>query len=97
MPSCRSDGVGRNTAVDRLRCRFRPLRYGILAGTQVLVDGVAAALYYVSPAQVKFIVPPHGGQSLTVVSGHLSSPATPVTIGLWAPDFSPWTACPPDP
>ena len=59
----------------------------VLAGTQVFVNGVAADLYYVSPTQINFIVPPNGGQSLTVVSGQLSSPATPVTIGLWAPGF----------
>jgi uncharacterized protein (TIGR03437 family) len=59
----------------------------ILAGTQVFVDGVAAQLYYVSPTQINFIVPPNGGQNLTVVSGQVSSPATPVKIGLWAPGF----------
>ena len=59
----------------------------VLAGTQVFVNGVAADLYYVSPTQINFIVPPNGGQSLTVVSGQLSSPPTPVTIGFWAPGF----------
>src|ERR1035438_6893233 len=48
----------------------------VLAGTQVFVNGVAADLYYVSPTQINFIVPPKGGQSLTVVSGQLDRKST---------------------
>jgi len=77
---------GANLSTDTSAATQSPLPQ-VLAGTQVFVDGVAADLYYVSPAQINFIVPPNGGQSLTVVSGQLSSPAMPVTIGLWAPGF----------
>jgi uncharacterized protein (TIGR03437 family) len=58
-----------------------------LAGTQVLVNGVPALLYYVSPTQINFIVPVEGGQSLVVARGQTSSALQAVQIGFWAPGF----------
>jgi uncharacterized protein (TIGR03437 family) len=77
---------GANLSTDTSAATQSPLPQ-VLAGTQVFVDGVAADLYYVSPTQINFIVPPKGGQSVTVMSGQLSSAATPVTVRLWAPGF----------
>ncbi len=56
-----------------------------LGGTQVLVDGKPALLYYVSPAQVNFVAPVQGGQSIVVSRNGTQSNPKPVTIGYWAP------------
>ena len=57
-----------------------------LAGTQVLVNGVPALLYYVSPTQINFIAPPEGGQ-LVAVSRGASTATQQVSFGFWAPGF----------
>jgi uncharacterized protein (TIGR03437 family) len=56
-----------------------------LAGTRVEIDGVPALLYYVSPAQINFVIPPGGGLTLRAFRGETAS--DPVTPGFvfWAP------------
>jgi uncharacterized protein (TIGR03437 family) len=56
-----------------------------LAGTRVEIDGAPALLYYVSPAQINFVIPATGGQSLAVVRGETASAAVKPSIGFWAP------------
>jgi uncharacterized protein (TIGR03437 family) len=56
-----------------------------LAGTRVEIDGVAALLYYVSPTQINFVIPPEGGLTLQVAAGETASaPLTPGFV-FWAP------------
>jgi adhesin/invasin len=59
-----------------------------LAGTQVLVNGVAAPLFYVSPSQINFQMPsePVGtGVSVVVVSGGINSLSATVNIAMAGP------------
>jgi uncharacterized protein (TIGR03437 family) len=56
-----------------------------LAGTRVEIDGVAALVYYVSPTQINFVIPPEGGLTLQVAAGETASaPLTPGFV-FWAP------------
>jgi uncharacterized protein (TIGR03437 family) len=52
-----------------------------LAGVRVEVDGAPALLYYVSPTQINFVVPPGGVQSVAV-NGLAALKAQ---VGFWAP------------
>ena len=56
-----------------------------LAGTRVDVDGTPALLYYVSPGQINFVLPPLGGQSVQVIRGQTASTAASISVGLWGP------------
>ena len=57
-----------------------------LAGTQVLVGGEQALLFYVSPVQINFQIPAApAGTDLTVVRSGVASKAFPATLSLYAP------------
>jgi len=56
-----------------------------LATTRVEIDGQPAELYYVSPTQINFVLPPNAGSILTVVRGETASPAFKLQVGFWAP------------
>jgi adhesin/invasin len=60
----------------------------ILAGTQVLVNGVAAPLFYVSPKQINFQMPAEtvgASVSVVVVSGGINSVSASVNIAAAGP------------
>jgi uncharacterized protein (TIGR03437 family) len=56
-----------------------------LDGTRVEVDGVPTLLYYASPTQINFVVPPTGGASVRVVRGENASAAIMPGFSYWAP------------
>ncbi len=61
-----------------------------LAGTRVLVNGVPALLYYVSPTQINFVIPaPYASDTsanqLTVVRGDTPSAMVDPGLTFWAP------------
>ncbi|MGD0500063.1 MAG: hypothetical protein ABSC23_16695 [Bryobacteraceae bacterium] len=56
-----------------------------LGGTRVEVDGAPALLYYVSPNQINFVIPPTGGSSLTVVRDDAVSAPLAASFTFWAP------------
>jgi len=73
---------GTNLAASTASATVVPLP-SILANTQVLVNGVAAPLFYVSPTQINFQMPPEpvgAGVSVTVVSGGINSLQATVNI-----------------
>jgi len=74
---------GSNLAATTAAAASLPLPHE-LGGAEVLVNGVPALLCYVSPTQINFVIPPEGGQTVTVQRGGASA-AMPVTIGFWAP------------
>jgi uncharacterized protein (TIGR03437 family) len=74
---------GSNLAAGTASAAAFPLPHE-MAGTQVLVDGQPSLLYYVSPNQINFIIPPEGGQTVTVVRGGATTSQV-VTVGWWAP------------
>jgi uncharacterized protein (TIGR03437 family) len=70
------------------------IRSGVLptvlpgTGVRILVGGVLANLYYVSPLQINFLVPPNllpGGSDLQVVIDGLSGPVIPIQLAAAAP------------
>lgn len=70
------------------------IRGGILptvlpgTGVRILVGGVLANLYYVSPLQINFLVPPNllpGGSDVQVVIDGLSGPVIPIQLAAAAP------------
>ena len=57
-------------------------------GVRILVGGVLANLYYVSPFQINFLVPPNllpGGSGVQVVIDGLSGPLIPIQLTAAAP------------
>ncbi len=57
-------------------------------GVRILVGGVLANLYYVSPLQINFLVPPNllpGASDLQVVIDGLSGPLIPIQLAATAP------------
>ncbi len=62
-----------------------------LAGTRVLVNGVPALLYYISPTQINFVVPPPPYSSnatqnqVAVARGDTASDVADPGLALWAP------------
>lgn len=56
-----------------------------LAGTRVEVDGQPALLYYVSPGQINFVLPPTGGQKVVVIRGGTASAAAEIQTTFWGP------------
>lgn len=55
-----------------------------LAGTRVEAGGVPSLLYYVSPTQINFVMPPEGGTKIRVLRGETAADAAP-TIAAHAP------------
>jgi len=75
---------GSNLADAAAQVTAMPLPHA-LATTRVEIDGQPALLYYVSPTQINFVLPPTSGSSLTVVRGETASPAFKLQVGFWAP------------
>src|SRR5882762_2389531 len=70
------------------------IRGGILptvlpgTGVRILVGGVPANLYYVSPLQINFLVPPNllpGGSGVQVVIDGMGGPVIPIQLAAAAP------------
>jgi uncharacterized protein (TIGR03437 family) len=75
---------GNNLADAAAQAAPMPLPHS-LATTRVEIDGQPALLYYVSPTQINFVLPPTSGTTLTVVRGETASPAFQLQVGFWAP------------
>jgi uncharacterized protein (TIGR03437 family) len=75
---------GSNLAASDTATDAYPLRHE-LGGTRVEVGGIPALLYFASPWQINFVVPPEGGQSVTVVRQQTASEAVDAAVSLWAP------------
>jgi uncharacterized protein (TIGR03437 family) len=56
-----------------------------LGTTRVEVDGQPAELYYVSPTQINFVLPPNLASALAVVRSETASTAFKLQVGFWAP------------
>lgn len=85
---------GANLAYDTAALTLNDIRGGVLptilgaSETQVFINNYAADLYYVSPGQINFLVPPNLTAQAAIVQvtiDGLAGPAISLTLGLAAP------------
>jgi uncharacterized protein (TIGR03437 family) len=85
---------GKNLAYGTKTLTASDIRGGVLptvlpnTGVRVLVNGLPANPYYVSPTQINFLVPPNllpGPSTVQVVIDGLAGPQVPVTLGSASP------------